>query len=259
LTAGVIVAVLAGLVAFATLSRATAVRGGEPSAVPSVTIVVATKAIPVRSQLTADDVATKEMAVDAVPEGAVAEIDAAVGKVTTVDLYPGEVILAQRLVDPNVTSADGRVAVLLAEDQILVALPANDLMSQSQVLKPGDQVDLLFSLDFPVNRALAAAAGGEAAGQNREKEQATFDLLQNVTIAAIVAGETDTEGDQNRTRAVLLTLSPQDALTLKYVIDAGGTMDVALRAPGADETFETLPVDVDYVIDQYKIPTQVGR
>ena len=186
LTAGLVVAVLAGLVAFTTLSRASAARSGQPAAQPTVSVVVATQAIAVRAVLAEADVELKEVPVDSVPEGAVSTVEDAVGKVTLVEVYPGEVLLAQRLIDPNETSGDGRVAVLLSEDEVLMAFPAGDLMSQSKVLKPGDRVDLLFSLDFPVNRALVAAgAAGEAAGglANRE-EQATFNLLQNVAIAA---------------------------------------------------------------------------
>lgn len=260
LTAGLVIAVLAGLVAFTTLSRAAAARSGAPAAQPTVSVVVATQAIPVRAVLTDADVELREVAVESVPEGAVSALADAVGQVTLVELYPGEVLLAQRLIDPNVISGDGRIALVLTEDEVLMAFPAEDLMSQSRVLKPGDRVDLLFSLDFPVNRALAAAAGGEAAGgMAHEEEQATFNVLQNVAIAAIVTDETATGGDAATPRALLLTISPQDALVLKYVKDAGGIVDIVLRAPGIDKPYEVDPVDVDYLINKYQIPTDIGR
>ncbi len=261
LTAGLVVAVLAGLVAFTTLSRASAARSGQPAAQPTVSVVVATQAIAVRAVLTEADVELKEVPVDSVPEGAVSTVEDAIGKVTLVEVYPGEVLLTQRLIDPNETSGDGRVAVLLSEDEVLIAFPADDLMSQSKILKPGDRVDLLFSLDFPVNRALVAAgAAGEAAGGlANQEEQATFNLLQNVAIAAIVTDVTATGGDENTPRALLLTITPQDALMLKYVKDAGGIVDIVLRAPGMDKPYEVEPVDVDYMINKYQIPTGIGQ
>ena len=261
LTAGLVVAVLAGLVAFTTLSRAAATRSGQPQAQPTVSVVVATQAVAVRAVLTEEDVELQDVPVDSVPEGAVGAVADAVGKVTMTELYPGEVVLAQRLVDPNEISGDGRVAVLLGEDEVLMAFPAGDLMSQSKVLKPGDRVDLLFSLDFPVNRALVAlgAAGEAAGGSTRDEEQATFDLLQNVAIAAIVTDVTATGGDDTTPLALLLTVTPQDALMLKYVKDAGGIVDVVLRAPGMDKPFEVEPVDVDYLINKYQIPTGIGQ
>jgi flagella basal body P-ring formation protein FlgA len=66
----------------------------------------------------------REVPVDAVPEGAGRAAEQALGKVTLVDLYPGEVILAPRLVDPNVISGDGRLALVVAEDEVLMAIPA---------------------------------------------------------------------------------------------------------------------------------------
>lgn len=264
--AGLIVAVLTGFVGFITLTRAAAQSAGQDVAIPKVPVVVAAQAITVRSTLTAENLELREYPVDSAPEGAVRELEKAVGKITLVDLYAGEVILLQRLVDPNVTSADGRMALVVAEDEVLMAFPAEDLMSRVGVLKPGDHVDLLFSLDFPVNRGMAALMGptetedGESAAAMRQEEQATFNLLQNVTIAAIVAGRTPTGGTEARApEGILLTVTPQDTLVLKYVKDAGGILDIVLRAPGADRPFTVDPVDVDYVINRYQIPTEVGR
>jgi pilus assembly protein CpaB len=265
LTAGLVVAVLAGFIAFITLTRAAAQRAGQEVVQPKVRVVVAARTIAVRSLLAAEDLQLKEIPVDTVPEGAIREVEQAVGRLTLVDLYPGEIILAQRLVDPNVTAADGRTALVLAGDEVLMAIPAQDLMSRVGILKPGDHVDLLFSLEFPVNRGVQAAPGGETGSAGgggvfvREKEQATFSLLQNLTIAAVVAGRTPTGGTEARVPdALLLTVSPQDALVLKYVKDAGGILDVVLRAPGTERPFPTEPVDVDYLINRYRIPTQIG-
>jgi hypothetical protein len=56
-----------------------------------------------------------------------------------------------------------------------------------------------------------------------------------------------------------VTLAPQDALTLKYVNDSGGILDYVLRAPGVERPFESDPVDIDYLINRYSIPTGPGR
>ena len=58
---------------------------------------------------------------------------------------------------------------------------------------------------------------------------------------------------------VLVSISPQDALAVKYAIDAGGTIDLVLRAPGVEKPFVTDPVDIDYLINRYRIPTGPGR
>ena len=205
------------------------------------------------------------MPVATAPEGAVSAVADAIGKMTLVDLYPGEIILAQRLVDPNVTSGDGRQALVVAGEDVLMAFPADDLMSRTGVLKPGDHVDLLFTLDFPATGvAAAAAAGGFRSrrrwGAGQEKEKATFNLLQNLTIAAIVAGKAAEGGTENTApEAILLTVSPQDALVLKHVKDAGGVLDIVVRAPGNESPSDAEPVDLDYIINRYRIPVGAGR
>jgi pilus assembly protein CpaB len=263
LVAGLVVAVLAALVAYTALSRATAQRAGQVVAGPNVPVVVAAQAVAVRSQLKAEDLQVKQVPVATAPEGAISDVAAATGKLTLVDLYPGEIILTQRLVDPNVTSGDGRTALVVNGEDVLMAFPADDLMSKTGVLKPGDHVDLLFTLDFPVYAAAAAAGAGgtTAAGvapAGPDSEKSTFSLLQNVTIAALVTKATSEDGNAT-SDAILLTVSPQDALVLKYVKDSGGILDVVLRAPGSDQPFEAGPVDFDYMINRYRIPVGAGR
>jgi hypothetical protein len=63
----------------------------------------------------------------------------------------------------------------------------------------------------------------------------------------------------DRPDTLLVTVSPQDALALKYAVDAGGTLDILLRPPGVTRPFLADPVDVDYLINRYRIPTGAGR
>jgi hypothetical protein len=133
---------------------------------------------------------------------------------------------------------------------------------------------LLFSVDFPADRGLEDLTPGDEASQQSQapglgvgvgrpgsgdEEQVTFNVLQNVTIAAIVGGQTSTGGQADAPAAILLTISPQDALLVKYAKDKDGIVDIVLRAPGAEQPFDVEPVDVDYMINRYRIPTEVGR
>lgn len=249
LTAGLVVALIAGVVGFLVLTRASAQRAGpeQAAAMPEVDVVVAARSVAVRSVLANEDLHLTKLPVNAVPEGAVSRLEDAVGKITLVDLYAGEVILSQRLLDPNIVTGDGRLALFVTENEVLVAIPANQLLTQLNLLKPGDHVDLLFSLDVPVQ------TGAQAAG---EEKRVTFALLQNLTVAAIIRSAASAENPQAGTpQALLVAVDPQDALVLKHVIDSGAIADVALRAPGVERPFPVEPVDMDYVIDQYRLPT----
>lgn len=255
LVAGILVALLAAAVAYAALNRAMQGPPGVQDAASEVEIVAAARAVPVRSVLTAEDLQLKRIPASAAPEGALREIGEAEGKITLVDLYPGEALLSQRLVEPDDVSASGRLGLLVAADEVLVAFPADDRLTRAGVLKPGDHVDLLFSLEVITDRE--PGAGATTAGGQTENPLQTFNALQNLTIAAVVAQETDAPAGPPE--ALLFTVSPQDALVLKYLIDAGAVADVVLRAPDAEGPFTVEPVDVDYLIDRYKIPTQLGR
>lgn len=252
--AGLVLAVIAGAVAFSTLSQAAPApqtATGEPA--PTVEVVVALRAVAVRSALTVEDVGLKAVPAAAVPEGAVHELDGALGQLTTADLYAGEIVVTQRLLDPNLTTTDGRLALVMAEDQVLLAIPAQDLLSRISVLKPGDQVDVLFSGLFPTLRERGSNA------ENANDEQATFTLLENVPVVALAGEDGAPVEPGTLPAAVLVTVPPQDALVVKYMIDAGGTIDLVLRAPGANRRFETNPVDVDYMLNRYNIPNGVGE
>jgi pilus assembly protein CpaB len=272
LFAGLVVAGLAGIVAFAALTQAMPEVSAQEETQFTVTVVTAARVIPVRTVLTREDVEIKEVPVDAVPEGAIAGFEDAEGMITLVDLYPGEILLDRRLLDPNVTTGDGRMALYVTEDQVLMAIPADDLLTTMNVLKPGDRVDLVISMDFPINREMQAigAQSADGTGSTQDEEPATFCVLQNVGIAAIIGGPTQQGENQSplggqgtnstdRPRALLVTINPQDALVLKFALDSEGMQSILLRAPGVDRPFDMEPVDVDYVINRYQIPTRVGE
>lgn len=244
LAAGLVVASLAGVVGFMTLSGAAPQEAeqqvGQP---PEVSIVVAARQIEVRSRLTGEDLEMREVPVDAIPESAVRQMDDAVGKITLAELYPGEIVLEQRLVDPDVVAGNGRTAVVINDDQVLMAFPAGDLMSNLGVLKPGDHVDLLLSYELPADVITTERPGPIAGTAEGETELTTFTLLQNIELTQIIRGE------EGATTAYLLTVNPQDALLLKYIKDIGPVRDLVLRAPGVEVDFATDPVDLDYVIN----------
>ena len=164
LLSGLTVALIAAYVGFVTVSRAAEAPAQGADSGPKIDVVVAARPIPVRTLLRLEDVEVKQLPVGSVPPDAVTALDNAVGRVALVQLYPGEAVLSQRLLEPNTVSADGRMALFVTEDEVLVAVPAQDYLSRSGMLKPGDKVDVHFSLDFPVSRV-----AGEASRQTRSR------------------------------------------------------------------------------------------
>ena len=265
LIAGIVVAALAAGIAFIALSRATAEQAEtSPADIPTQMVVVAATNIEVRDVLSDDNLKMEEVSTNTIPEGAVRDMEQAIGRIPVTPLYAGEVVVEQQLLDPNVTAPGGRMALIIAEDEVLMAFPAGDLLSQVDVLKAGDHVDFLFTYPLPVDRETGFLPGvdettetaGGAAAEGEDSETVTFNLVQNVTIASVVR-QTNEEGQETGApRALLLTVDPQDALVLKYMKDVGANVDLVLRAPGAEGEFSVEPVDLDYVLNGYILPTE---
>ncbi len=269
LLAGIFMAIVAGLLAWQYLDRATVTSQEEFPPGVTTTVVVVARDVPVRTQLVAADLRLADYSAASLPAGALSSLDEAVGKITTGDQFEGELVLSHRLLDPTVISPDGRLALLMVEDQILMAIPALEIMSRVHVLKPGDRVDVLVSLDFDVK---TGGLDGES-----ENVQVTFIVLQNISVAGLTGSiyspkVTSSTGANALVEdaaadvaapvvpdAVLLTLTPQDALALKHSMDAGGIIDLVLRAPGVDRPWQTDAVDADYLKSRYDLPLEPGR
>ena len=216
-------------------------------------VVIAAREIGVRQLVKAQDLDFQQMPIDLAPPGAIKAEDDAVGKVAMSTIFKGEVLVEGRLTGPTITEEN--VALVMEEDRLVFALPILDLMSSIEVLKAGDKVDVLASIE--VEKEEAGEAEGEA-----EEELRTADTLQNVELSAIVVSMVrNKEGEEvpDEPKAILIALKPQDALVLKHLIDADAIIDLALRAPTREEPFETEMVNPDYILDRFKLRPQGPR
>jgi len=240
-----------------------------PQTVNTEQVVVSTRDIRSGTVLKAEDLRFVEMPVGLVPIGAITNLEGAIGKFAKADLVVGEMILDHNLADPTNISHD--VGFMLEDNEVLMAFPASDLMSTLNVIQRGDLVDIFatMSQEVPKETVGSGVLSGEQP-QETEKHTFTFDALQRVQITAmvidVVAGKStsllpsDGSGNQeqpeiteNKTRAYLLALSPQDALVLKHLNDTGATFDFVLRAPTSHQLFEVQPVMSDYLLDRYEL------
>jgi pilus assembly protein CpaB len=231
------------------MMRVTSATPAGPE-VPRQAVVIATRAVNRGAVLQDLDVGLKEVPTDTVPDGALTSTDEAIGKVSTIALVSGEVLLSSRLLEPS--KATSQVAFVVPAGKVVMAFPVTDLMSSLNLLQAGDTVDILFSLKVQAQ-----------AGQSGQDYLSTFDALQNTKITAIVMPPVPAAGKNSSSSstkdvvakpdALLLALDPQDALVLKHLKDADGIVDIVLRAPSDNQLFDTKPVDQRYLLDQYGI------
>jgi pilus assembly protein CpaB len=270
---------LVGIIAVGSILRRAATPPELPTPIPPKTefVVVTTHDLPIRSILRAEDLTILEVQLELAPPNALTDVEEAAGRITKIALVEGEMVMEHHLADPTNVNKD--LAFIIEDEQVLMAFPASDLMSQINILQPGDLVDILASLNQPV---LPGQVGGSdfATDEGRpEEELFTFNALQRVEISAVVieilpsrrtgsasasassTGELDAEATPQPTptpepsqiepQAILVALDPQDALVLKHIKDAGGIVDIVLRAPTSTRFFELSPVMAEYLRDRY--------
>lgn len=252
LLVGLFLALIAGGLAFTVMLRTTS---SEPAdqAEPRAPVVIVAQDVPPRTRITAEDLITKEIPLSAIPENAVGEQEQVIGKVATSQLIAGQMLLGPHIAEPG-----QQVNFQIEKGQVVMAFPADDLMGRTGTLQSGDIIDILYTIQVEKTepQAEVATTGTESQGEP-ESEQVTFWTAQQVEIVAVVSPEADpdqTDQSERKPQAILLALDPQDALVLKHLKDtAGAIVDVVLRSPEDETEFEPLPVNPQYLEEEYNL------
>lgn len=235
-------------------------------------VVVAAVDIPARRTITAAELSIQNFPIAAVPEGAATTVEQVEGKMATVDLFAGAPIMLPQLTTPDIVTRD--LALSIPDGRLIVAVPTRSSLIAARLVRPGDHVDLLVTFEI---------TGGTGGGPSTTFVSVT--LLQNLEVHAIIlpgtqlpagggqglgglgggrgegeqaAGEEAPRGGVFSTTTVeepsiLLAVEPQDALTIRHVLDIGGVLDIALRGAGDAGLAVTEPVDQPYLATRYQI------
>jgi Flp pilus assembly protein CpaB len=259
-----ILAILAGVLAIVILSREAEAPTTPPQAQQQQLVVVARNPIAVDSIIRTDNVTLAER--DEIPSGGATEVGTVVGAIARQDIAQGEVIKMQ---DIRVISDTTRVRLQIGDESLAVVLPADDILSQWGAVLRGDHVDVLFSLDIiletPMYPEEFVAIGQEEMIANIERDQsldnASVLALQNLEVLDIIQepqppeqAQAAEEGQvEPRRTALVLKISPQDAVVLKYLRDSVAQIDVALRNADNETLFNVQPVNINYLMLRYGI------
>ncbi len=244
-------------------------------------VVIVTHDVSLGDLLQPEDVSLLEIPIGVAPRNALSEVSQAIGRIVKGPLVSGQMVLEHQLADP--TNVNHDLAFVIGENQVLMAVPAGDLMSSLNILQPGDVVDIFVSLTQMVPSTPAASSGqtnstNTGTGGQEEVLVArlfTFDALQTAKISAVVAdvvvesqrsvqssvasssGEvfsTPTpQPSEVKVKAYILALSPQDALLLKHLKDSDAVFDYVLRAPTSNQYFNLTPITSEYLIEKYQL------
>jgi pilus assembly protein CpaB len=262
---GIVMAFLSGylVLAFARQSAANAAAAVTmPTPVPKVYVVVAEKDLAENVAISAQDVSKKEIEADFAPAGAIAAPEIAVGKYTTARVYKGEILVAPLLAE---TKASGALAAEVPEGRVAMAVVVNDAMNSLGALRAGDHVDILLTLDL---KAIDPRNNANNNGGQSPTGLSTQVTMQNILILAIGAPAGDQPPSQGpngqappapagpppqspQAKTITFLLDHQEAVTLKFIKDSGGTMDLVVRSPTDTELAKTDAVTLDTIYRKY--------
>jgi Flp pilus assembly protein CpaB len=227
-------------------------------------VVVVTRDLFLGDRITEADLELASIPVENAPRTAIPALEGAIGKIIKSDLVQGQMVLSHNLADPTNNNQD--LSFILSEDHVLLAFPADDLMSRENMVQRGDIIDIFasFTVEITTDEEPDPETGEEPEPKTRIF---TIDSLQRVDVTALVVdvieeeetganllpGQTAQEVPARVTniRAYLLALNPQDALILKYLKDIGAIFDIVLRAPTSTAQFELTPVTEEFIIEFY--------
>ena len=212
--AAVVLAIVGAIlvVSYAQGADARAVQGLDP-----VQVLVVTKAVPAGTPVAAlaGFVASQDLPGRAVTQSALKNLDGLAGKVTAVELLPGEQLVAERLVAPEELKASGSVEVPEGLQEISFQLEPQRVVGGRLV--PGDHIGIFIS----------QAKGGIEAKPDKETTQlAIHKVLVTAVQRAPVAtpspqpsanGSAPAEDTSLPTGSLLLTVAVNDVNASKIV------------------------------------------
>lgn len=253
-----VLAIIAGVAAVVALQFVAARSRGDVQVVRQA-VVVARTPIGAETIIRADMVRVEER--DELPNGAVTEVGYVVGRPALRDISEGEILSTQDVPPPESPDPDDWE---LGEEYLAVALPADDILSQWGAVRVGDHVDVLLTLDviletpmYPQEEARALPEGEtlQTITRDQSMDQVSTLVLQNLEVLRIIQDPqaSQEEGAPPPRRAMILKITPQDAVLLKFFRNSGYSMDLALRNSENASLYDVQAVNINYLILRYGI------
>ncbi|HOJ61718.1 MAG TPA: Flp pilus assembly protein CpaB [bacterium] len=201
-----IFAIMSGFIASAAVIKYVRQQENQQTVLANTTqpVVIAKDTIPVGTAIQPNQVEVVQRAPETLPANAIRMQSEAAGRVTLSTIYPGEVIVKERLAD---ASGPGGLPLLIPKNMRAITLKVDDTISVAGFVRPGHHVDVVSTID--VDRSM---------GRTVSKT-----ILQNVKVIA-TGQEIENNVEQQKSKlvptvTVLVTLEQAERLSL--AINAG--------------------------------------
>lgn len=207
------IAVACGLLASLLMTRYIGVLEGDAkqAKIDLQSVAVAAGDIPIGTRIDMSLLAKREWPKAGIPQGAVFEPEAALGRLARGEIARGEPILEHRLFPKDLSTVTGVMSVLVPEGKRAMAVGVNEVIGVSGFILPKDRVDVIATrTDQPMTKS-------------------TETILHNIEVLA-VGKRLEQEGKQNvEVPTVTLAVSPEEAERLAKALQEG-KIHIALRS-----------------------------
>jgi pilus assembly protein CpaB len=260
---------LAGLTAFLVVGIIRQATAASHAQVRQVVVVTAKQDILQDTLLTADALEAKAFPADFAPKGAFSSVEDVLGKYARGFIPKGQIVVSGQLeFAPPALNISDRIT----PGMVVMWLPLPDVLLNQNVVKPGDRIDIL--LTAPIKSSDPGDKSTDALStqttlQNLEVYRVGEDELgQPAPTAAATTqkstaslGVPSTSKPAANAKTLGLLVDHQDAVTIKFVKDSGGTIDLVMRSQDDPQVVRTDGVTLDSLADRFRfrVPQTVVR
>jgi pilus assembly protein CpaB len=211
----VVLSLITAILIYMYISRSNTVV--EPQ-IENVTVYVAARTIPARTEITASDIKQTSMAKELLNSNAVTDPEEITGKYTLQSIIEGELIRSERLADED----SMYVSYMVPEGTRAVSINVTEQTNVANLVRPGDFVDMVVSFDK------------EEDAEGAIYPRITKMLIQNVQVLAL-GQDVILSSDKLKEPPTTVTLAVKASDVEKFVFASEfGIIRLALRPVGDD-------------------------
>ncbi len=195
-------------------------------------LVIAATDIPARSIVQKDQLQVKDIPVDGYPQGGASLIEDVAGKILIVNLTKGDVLLSPMLESTSKAGTKNETnsnsfSFTVPQGKRAVAVPVGLAGGVNHIVKPGDRVDVLITMDI----------------RDEKEGSKTITSLAAQDVLVLNTGDNAVnDGDKIQASSYILALSVPQAMSVTLGSEKG-SIRLILRNPVNKEIFNEKAVD----------------
>jgi len=226
------VAILTGIAVYMFASSLQSDSNGEAVTYNMINVAAAASDIPVNTKITPEMVVLVEVPVSAAAEGTVRDRESLVGMTTKYPMSKGEYFFDYKTAQiPDVNNS--RLADRIKEGYRAFTIYTDEITGMSGYLRIGDRIDIMVTIERPVEEVDAAFA-------NEKTETITYYLMQDIPIIALGSAAQYAQGatEVNTYTSITVEVPANDCPMLNYYMSEG-YIKLVLRGSSDKTELET--------------------